>query len=172
MRTGALDAEADGVSELWLGPGLVYSLGSPNTTVFHANLLEGDIHLKFPHTTVKAAGGVLQYNDDDRSGNNRREMYYYHVEGVQTLHGGLYAAVRWSQVFAGKGFPIAGTGNVDDYAFAKLTKDMWLLSLGLGYRWSKQLVLKAEYSIERGHELDGTPRRMENLFAVTAAFAF
>jgi hypothetical protein len=76
MRTGDLDAQADGVSELWLGPGLVYSLGSPNTTVFHANLLEGDIHLKFPRTTVKAAGGVLRYNDDDRSGNNRRDLYY------------------------------------------------------------------------------------------------
>ena len=173
MRTGALDANQDGVSELWLGPGLVYSLGSSNTTDFHANLLEGDVHLKFPRTTLKAAGGVLQYDDNDPSANNRREVYYYYVEGQQKIYQGFYGAARWSQVFAKKGFPIAGNGDAGTYAFSgELTKDLWLLSLGLGYRFSDQLILKAEYSFQHGKELDGTARNREDLFAATAAFAF
>lgn len=173
MRTGALDANQDGVSELWLGPALIYSLGSSNTTDFHANLLEGDVHLKFPSTTLKAAGGVMQYDDNDPSANNRREVYYYYVEGKQKIYKDLYGAARWSQVFAKNGFPIAGIGDAGTYAFSgELTKDLWLLSLGLGYRFSDQLILKAEYSFQHGKELDGTARNREDLFAATAAFAF
>jgi hypothetical protein len=172
MRTGELDVNQDGVSELWLGPGLIRSLGSANTTLFHANLLEGDVYLKFPRTTLKAAGGVLQYDDNDPLARNHRSVYYYYVEGTQKIYKGFYAAARWSQVFADRGFPIVGNGDVNEYFSEELTKRLWLLSLGLGYRWSDQLVLKAEYSFERGRELDGTRRNRENLFAITAAFAF
>jgi hypothetical protein len=173
MRTGDLDAGNDQTSELWLGPGLVYSLGSPSTTRFHANLLEGDVHLKFARTTVKSAGGVLEYDDNDPVANNRRHVYYYSVEGLQKLYRGLYAAVRWSQFFAPDGFPVAGIGSADKFVWSgDLTKDLWLLSLGLGYRWSDHLVLKGEYSFQQGELLDGTPRRHENMFALNAAFAF
>jgi len=173
MRTGELDVQRDGVSELWLGPGLIYSLGSPNTTVFKANLLEGDVHLKFPTTTIKAAGGVLQYDDNDPTANNRREVYYYYVEGVQKIYKHWYGAARWSQAFAERGFPIAGIGNADAYAFGPgLTKNLWLLSLGVGYRWSNQLLIKAEYSFQYGEESDGSKRQHEDLFATTAVFAF
>jgi hypothetical protein len=173
MRTGELDVQQDGVSELWLGPGLVYSLGSANTTVFEANLLQGDVHLKFPRTTLKASGGVLQYDDDDPLANNRREVYYYYVEGVQKLYRGLYSAARWSQIFANRGFPVAGIGDPNTYAFGShLAENLWLLSLGLGYRFSDQLVLKAEYSFQRGEDIDGAKRKHEDLFAATAAFAF
>jgi hypothetical protein len=173
MRTGELDVQRDGVSELWLGPGLVYSLGSANTTVFEANLLQGDLHLKFPHTTVKASGGVLQYDDNDPLANNRREVYYYCVEGVQKFYRGLYGAARWSQIFARRGFPVAGNGDSGTYAFgSSLAENLWLLSLGLGYRCSDQLVLKAEYSFQRGEDIDGTKRQHEDLFAATAVYAF
>jgi hypothetical protein len=173
MRTGKLDVEQDGVSELWLGPGLVYSLGSANTTVFEANLLQGDVQLKFPRTTLKAAGGVLQYKDDDPTANNRRELYYYQLEGVQSLYKGLYAAARWSQVWAGDGFPLAGIGDANTYAFGtELTEELWLLSLGLGYRLSNQMVLKSEYSFQRGKTIQGTTRDREDLFAVTVVYAF
>ncbi len=173
MRTGALDVKQDQLSELWLGSGFVRPLGSAKTTVFRAGLLEGDVQLKLPRTTVKLAGGMLQYSDDDPTADNGREVYYYYAEGVQKLYGGFYAAVRWSQVFADKGFPIAGNGNVGTYAFSPvLTKDLWLLSLGVGYRWSEQLVFKVEYSLEQGHTINGPDRTAEDLLAVTAAFAF
>ena len=53
-----------------------------------------------------------------------------------------------------------------------LTTDLWLLSAGVGYRFSRNLVIKAEYSFEQGKEADGNARRHENLFATQAAFAF
>ena len=173
MRTGALDVKQDQLSELWLGSGFVRPLGSAKTTVFQANLLEGDVQLKLPRTTVKLAGGMLQYDDDDPAANNRREVYYYYAEGMQKLYRGFYAAMRWSQIFARRGFPIAGNGNVGTYAYSPvLTRDLWLLSLGLGYRWSEQLVFKVEYSLEQGHTTTGTRRTAEDLLAVTAALAF
>ena len=115
----------------------------------------------------------MQYDDNDPSANNRREVYYYYVEGTQKIYKGFYGSARWSQVFAKKGFPIAGNGDAGTYAFSgELTKELRLLSLGLGYRFSDQLILKAEYSFEHGKELDGTARNREDLFAATAAFAF
>ncbi len=173
MRTGALDVKQDQLSELWLGPGFVRPLGSAKTTVFQADLLEGDMQLKLPTTTIKTAGGVLRYDDNDPAADNRREVWYYYAEGVQKIYRGFYAAARWSQVFADRGFPVAGNGAVGTYAFSPaLTKDLWLLSLGVGYRWSDQLVFKVEYSLEQGHTVSGVRRTAEDLIAVTAAFAF
>ncbi len=172
MRTGDLDVEEEETSELWLGQGFVRPLGSAATTTFGANLLQGDVQLRFPRTTIKAAGGVLQYDDDDPAANNRREVYHYYVEAVQKLYNELYAAARWSQVFANDGFPIVGIGNVEKYYEDVLTERLWLLSLGLGYRWNNHLVLKAEYSFTRGRQLGGAAREHEDLFAVQAAFGF
>jgi hypothetical protein len=42
----------------------------------------------------------------------------------------------------------------------------------MGYRWSRQLVLKTEYSFEQGKEIGGGGRHNENHFAIEAAFAF
>jgi hypothetical protein len=174
MRTGKIDAEKEYVSELWLGSGFVRTLGSNQTKEFEANLLEGDVQLKFPHTTVRAAGGALWYDDDDPAANNRRDVFYYYLEAVQDIYKGFYAAARWSQVFADDGFPIVGNGNVDKYGFsnAALTKDMWRLSLGLGYRWDRRLVLKTEYTFDRGRLVNGMRRDLEDLFAAVVAFAF
>jgi hypothetical protein len=172
MRTGELSVNQEALSELWIGSGFVHSVGSTNTTRFQANVLQGDVELKLGRTMVHASGGVLQYDDNDSAGNNRRDVTFYSLEAVQPIHKGLYAAARWSQAFAPKGFPIIGNGAQSYYFGRELTKDLSLLSLGLGYRWSKQLVLKAEYSLEWGHELDGTKRNHENLFAIEAAFAF
>jgi len=173
MRTGDLDVMRDGFSELWLGAGLVRPLGGPSTTTFGAELLQGDVQMKLPQTTLKAYGGVLRYDDNDPAANNRRYVYYYTLEAQQKLYKGLYAAGRWSQVFAEEGFPISGNGNVDQFAFGPtLTEGLWQLSLGLGYRWNKQLVLKAEYTFERGHALGGARRDEEDMFSTVIAFAF
>ena len=174
MRTGKLDVKKEHVSELWLGNGFVRSLGSSQTKEFEANLLQGDVSLKFPHTTVRAAGGVLQYDDDDPAASNRRSVYYYYVEGVQDIYKGLYAATRWSQVFANDGFPLAANGNVEKYGFHNdaLTHDLWRLSLGLGYRFDRRLVVKTEYTIDRGTLVNGARRNKEDMVSVVVAFAF
>jgi hypothetical protein len=46
------------------------------------------------------------------------------------------------------------------------------LSLGLGYRWSPNLITKVEYAFERGKETNGNTRDHEDLFALQAAFKF
>jgi hypothetical protein len=173
MRTGELDAEDDGTSELWLGSGWVRSLGSDATTTFEAEVLQGDVELKLANSTVRASGGVLRYDDNDPGVNNRRQVYYYSLEAIQKIYRGAYAAARWSQVFAEDGFLIVGNGDRGMfYNDGTLTEDLWLLSLCLGYRWSDQLVLKAEYSFSHGHLADGGERDDEDLIAALVAFAF
>jgi hypothetical protein len=95
------------------------------------------------------------------------------VEGVQNLPKKFFVATRFSQMVAdGGGFPIVGYGNFGDYYFDNLSTDLWRLSLGLGYRFSDQLVLKAEYSFEHGREVGGNARNGEDFLGMEAAFKF
>jgi len=173
MRTGDLDVKLDGTSELWFANGWFRPLGSPNTTTrFHANLVEGDMQVHLSGTQLKAAGGYVNYGDNDTAANNDRDVYYYYVEGTQNFTRKFYGAARMSQIFAHNGFPIVGNGNMGTYNFGVLTSDYWRLSLGLGYRFSPNLLIKGEYSFNQGREVGGTPRVDEDLFALEAAFKF
>ena len=71
-----------------------------------------------------------------------------------------------------KGFPIVGYGNFSDYFFTDLSTELWRLSLGIGYRFSDQLVIKTEYSFELGREVGGDSRDHEDFFGTEAAFKF
>jgi hypothetical protein len=172
MRTGDLKAPGDYWSALYFGNGWFLPSGSTNTTKYHANLVEGDVELRLPHDRIKLFGGYIRYDDNDSTADNGRDIYYYSVEGVHSFSRKFYAGARFSQTFANKGFPIVGNGDMGEYLFGPLTKELWRLSLGLGYRWSENLLVKAEYSFERGKELDGEHRNNEDLFAVEAAFKF
>ncbi|MDB6112350.1 MAG: hypothetical protein JWR69_4100 [Pedosphaera sp.] len=173
MRTGDLDAANDGLSELWFGNGWIRSIGSGNTTRFHANLAEGDVRVTLPHFVLRAAGGYIDYEDNDVAGSNHRDVYYYYVEGVKDITRKFYGAARFSQILAPGGFPIVGNGNMGAYFFGPaLTTDYWRLSLGLGYHFSPNLLIKGEYSFNQGIELGGEKRTHENVFALEAAFRF
>jgi hypothetical protein len=174
MRTGDLDVQGDRLSEVWFGNGWIRSLGSPATTKFHANIFEGDVAVHWTGGHVRAWGGVLRYDDNDPAADNSRNVYYYAVEGVQDIYRKLYGAARFSQILAKDGgFTIVGDGTMSEYLFSgTLTEDLWRLSLGLGYRWNRNLVLKTEYSFEDGKTTAGESRDHENLFAVQAAFGF
>ncbi len=175
MRTGDLDAQNDYLSETWFGGGWFRSIGSADTTVFHANLLQGDVALQFSRGHLKAFGGIAQYDDNDPNGNNRRDIYYYSVEGVVDVTRKLYAAARFSQIFADKGYPLPGGGDMGKYffnPFGPQAEELWRLSLGLGYRFNRHLLVKAEYTFEQGKEVGGSSRNHVNLFAAEAAFAF
>jgi len=130
------------------------------------------LHMHLPHGHVKAFGGYIRYDDNDPTANNRRDVYYYSIEGVHDIYHKLYAGARFSQIFAPKGFPIVGNGDMDAYLFGPLTDRMWRLSLGLGYRWNEHFVLKTEYTMERGKETGGGNRNHEDLFATEAVFGF
>ena len=172
MRTGNLNVQQDVLSGLWFANGWFRSLGPPSTTTFHANLFEGDVEIRLHRGYLRAFGGYVSYSDNSSFGNNQRGVYYYALKAVHDIYGKFYGGVSFSQVYANNGFPIVGYGNMDEYLFGPLTQNLWRLSLCLGYRFSDNLILKAEYSFEQGHELDGTQRDQENLFALEAAFRF
>jgi hypothetical protein len=172
MRTGDLSVQNDFLSAMWFGNGFFRSIGSAQTTYFHANLVEGDVEAKLPHGHVKAFGGYVRYDDNDPAANNGRNVYYYSVEGVQDLTRKLYAGVRFSQILAPNGFPLAGYGDFGNYFLNTLSTDLWRLSLGVGYRWSPNLVVKAEYSFERGKGMGGDNREHEDFVGAEAAFRF
>jgi len=170
MRTGNLGV-SDNVSDLWFGNGLFVPLGLPATTAtFHANLAEGDLQLKFSRGEVKAAGGYARFDDDNTAADDERNIYYYYVEGLYDVTTKFYGAVEFSQIIAANGYPIPGQGS--DMYFGELTKNIWRLSLDIGYRFSNQLVLKAEYSVERGTEPDGNSRNHEDQVALQLAYGF
>ena len=173
MRTGDLDAVHDNLSAMWFGNGWIRSIGSANTAIFRANLVEGDVQLRLPYVQLKGAGGYINYEDNDPLGHNHRDVYYYYVEGVKDFTKKFYGAARFSQILAPGGFPIVGNGSMGQYFFGPaLTTEYWRLSLGLGYRFSPNLVAKGEYSFNQGKQLDGDKRTHENVFAVEAAFKF
>jgi hypothetical protein len=173
MRTGDIGSATDFLSEIWFANGWFRSLGAPATTTkFNVDLVEGDLRIRLPRGYVKAFGGYIYYNDNDTAANNQRNVYYYCLEGELDVTRKFYGVARFSQILADKGFPIVGYGNMGTYLFGPLTDNLWRLSLGMGYRWSRQLVLKTEYSFEQGKEIGGGGRHNENQFAIEAAFAF
>lgn len=172
MRTGNLSV-SNGVSALWFAGGFFRSLGSPaTTTTFHANLVEGDVQAHLPWAQLKGAGGYIDYGDDNTAASNHRDVYYYYLEGVHEFTRSFYTAARFGQIFANNGFPIVGGGPMGQYLFGPLTTSYWRLSLGLGYRFSPNLVIKGEYCFNQGQELGGAARIDENIFALEGAFKF
>jgi len=173
MRTGALDTKGDQLSAIWFANGFFRSLGT-NTTRFETELVEGDVRLRWPQGHVTGAGGYIHYHDNNQPSAIQRDVYYYYVEALQNVTRQFYGAVRWSQIIAHKGFPVAGNGNFADYFFnnGNLTTDAWRLSLGLGYRWSQNLLLKTEYTFDHGRTIGGDKRSHEDLFAAEVAFKF
>ena len=172
MRTGDLKAQQDRLSAIWFGNGFFRSVGTASTTEFHANLVEGDVSIRWRTGHLGAFGGYAHYGDNDPMTDNSRDVFYYSVEGVQQLSSNFYLAARFSDILAGGGFPIVGNGDFGDYFFDALSVRLWRLSLGAGYRVSDHLVLKTEYTFEQGRELSGKSRDHEDFFGTEAAFQF
>ena len=174
MRTGGLDVKQDQLSALWFGTGFFSPIGSGGTTTFHADLAEGDIQFRWSKTQLKGFGGAARYGDNDPAADNSRDIYYYSIEGIQNLSEKLYAAGRFGQIFAPKGYPIAGGGDFVEYALTpgNLTTELVRLSLGLGYHWSPNLVLKAEYTLEWGQLANGVRRDYEHMAGIELGFKF
>ena len=170
MRTG--DLNADQLSAMWFANGFFRSIGSTKTSRFHAEAVEGDITARWKSGHVSAFGGWVGYHDNDQPTSNSRDIYYYSAEVLQNLPKKFYAVTRFSQAFCNNGMPMVGYGNFSDYFFNTQTTELWRLSLGLGYRFSDRLVLKMEYSLERGNEAGGDKRQNEDFFGTEAAFKF
>ena len=169
MRTG--DLKAGQFSAMWFGSGFFRAV-SPSATRFHVNAVEADATMRWTSGHVKAFGGVARYDDNAPAEDNGRNIYYYSAEVLQNLSKKLYAVTRFSQAYCHDGIPMVGYGDFGDYFFGPLTDNLWRLSLGTGWRFSARLVLKLEYSFERGYEAGGGKRNQEDFFGTEAAFKF
>ena len=171
MRTGDLNVQNDQVSSLWFGGGLLQPLGGPLTAVFHEELAEGDVAFRWSSGHVSAFGGYGRYGDNDPQASNGRNFFFYSAEGVQNLPKKFYAAVRFSEALSDRGVPLPGFGSYGEYG-DDLAAYLWRLSLGIGYRFSDNLLIKTEYSFEGGRDIDGESREYEDFFGTEAAFKF
>lgn len=172
MRTGNIHATDDFFTAMWLGPGFISSLGGLATTTFRSDLYEVDATWRGRRGHVALTGGYIGYDDDDPTADNSRDVYYYAAEGVYNVTEKFYGAARYSHIEAEDGFPVVGNGDFGEYQFAELTTRMDRLSLGVGYRWSPDLVLKVDYTHDWGHTEDGEERAHEDMFAAELAFRF
>jgi hypothetical protein len=172
MRTGNLNVQNDEYSSLWFGNEYLQPLPTigPETTLFHVELAEGDVAFHWSSGHVSAFGGYGRYGDNDPASNGRN-FFFYSAEGVQNLPEKFYAAVRFSEALSDRGVPILGLGSYGDYG-DDLTAYLWRLSLGIGYRFSDNLLIKTEYSFEGGKDVDGEARDYEDFFGTEAAFKF
>ena len=167
MRTGDVNAPHEYTSATWFGGGWFTSIGSGATTTFHADAVQGDMTAHWKSGHVALSGGYVKYGDNDSAADNARDIFYYSAEVEQSLTRKLYAAARFSQIFADKGYQIIGYGN-----YGELTTQLWRLSIGLGYRFSDRLAIKTEYSFEQGKTVGGDSRDNENFFGTEAVFKF
>ena len=172
MRTGNLNVQGDQMSAMWFGNGVFQSIGGTGTSLFNVNLVEGDVDFNLSRGQIRMFGGYAHYADNDPAGHNTRGIYYYGVEGVADVTRKLYTAARFSQVFAPNGYPIPGEGNFNSYFVNGSATGLWRLSLGVGYQFSKQIVVKVEYAFEHGKESDGEHRNHEDFIGTEAAFKF
>ncbi|MCI0413351.1 hypothetical protein L0222_11210 [bacterium] len=179
MRTGKLDVRDDRFSEVWFGNGFFRLLGSIVTSsTLEGNLFQGDGHRQWERGHVHLAAGKLQYDDNDAEADNSRDLHYFQIEAVQHLNRSKeypwYAAARFSRITADRGFPLVGNGSLETYLFDndELAEELWRLSLGIGYRIGKNVLLKAEYNFENGKSLTGENRDEENFFGMEAAVRF
>ncbi len=173
LRTGKLSTAEDKMSELWFGGGFFRSLGAPATTsTFQADVFELDAQTFWSGGHLKFAGGYFDYSDDDQAARHTRDGLYYYAEAMQHLTPKLYTAARFSQIHADKGMPIVGNGDFGDYFFGPLTRDLWRLSLGLGYKLSENLLVKLEYSFEQGKLETGERRGQSDFLGAELGFKF
>ena len=173
MRTGKVSAANEMFSEMWFGGAFFRGIGKPATTsTFEADLFELDAQTFWKSGHLKVAGGYFEYDDNDSSADNSRDGFYYYAEAVQNLTKKIYTAARFSQIHSAEGMPIVGYGNWGKYYFGGLTRDIWRLSIGLGYKFNENLIAKLEYTLEQGEFENGTDRGHNNFFGAELGFKF
>lgn len=173
MRTGDIDIREDECAEMWFGDDFLLPIGSADTTEEYSyEFAQLDARLTWQGGHLIGSVGSIRYEDDDTSADRDNDASFYSVEAAQDLFSKWFAAARYSAIHSSDGFPVLGQAAYTPDVNELLTEDIWRLSLGLGYRWSDQVVLKTEYSFERGDKSDGTDLDEQDQFAAQAAFGF
>jgi len=162
MRTGALDADRDRGSEMWIGNVVFVPIGSEATSEFSAKLAQLDAIWSWNRGRIAAAAGKAWYEDDDPldpADANHRDFDFFQIEGRFDFAENYFAAARYSGLRVNGGYPLAGNGDLGTFFFGdNLTEELTRLSLGFG-RWiGEDVVFKAEYSFEDGRLASGAER--------------
>ncbi|MSU48646.1 MAG: hypothetical protein EXS37_06040 [Opitutus sp.] len=174
MRTGELASAADSLSEVWFGTGFFRSIAPANrATAFWANLAQFDARARWKTGHVAASIGRARYDDSDPVADNSRRFRFGHVEAVQEISGGIFGAVRYSEIRVPRGYPLAGWGAMGAFFFRPtFTTGLQRTSVGLGYRMGAPLVLKFEYTWESGRTTTGARRDKEDFFGTELGVKF
>ncbi len=175
MRTGKLSTAGDTLSELWFANGFFRALGSSATTdTFGVNVFQGDATARWKSGHASVSLGQVRFDDSDTTGDNSRKIRYGYVEAVQEVVEKLYAAARYSEIEAPRGYPMAGWGPMGAFFFRPgvLTEELRRLSVGLGYRFGPPLVWKIEYAWENGRLTTGVRREHGDFFGTELAVKF
>lgn len=175
MTTGQLSTEEDELSELWFGNAFFRALGPTTTTAtFSAKLFEADATVRWKGGHLKTALGHVRFDDSDTRADNSRRLRYGSLEVVQEIATPLFAAARYSEIRAPRGYPLAGWAPLGAFFFRPgvLTEELRRMSVGLGYRFGPPLVLKAEYTWESGRMTTGAARDHENFFGTQLGVKF
>lgn len=176
LRTGDLTVAGDALSEIWIGGGFFRSIGAAATTQgFSATVYQADARATWEGGHLSGAVGTARYDDNDTAASNRRDLDHFSVELVQRINGGLYGAIRYSEISVQKGgYPLQGLGSPGTFFYSglPLAEGLERFSLGLGYRFSDPLVFKIEYAWENGRMINGQPRNQEDLFGTEIGVRF
>jgi hypothetical protein len=169
MRTGDLDSVNDPLSEIWLGNGFFRPLGPAATLRTHsAELMEIDGGWRWKTGHLKAAAGWIDFEEVRASSRETRDLRYHSIELSQRVAGEFHGAVRFSELSAPRGYPIAGQGIAGKYFHnpnAPHMREVQRLTAGLRYQFGPPLVWKIEYSRETAETITGAERGDTDLFA-------
>lgn len=172
MRTGKLETARESTSEVWIGNTVFRNIGSTASTVHQAELGELDAVYRWTGGQLMLAAGRARYRDNDPRANNTRRFNYYQAEAMQSLTREWYAAVRFSTLSVDRGYPLAGLGSFSRYVSGPVqTKELERFTLGAGYRFSRSVVLKFDYTLEDGKLTTGAARDTR-MFSVESAIGF
>ncbi len=120
LRTGDLTVAGDFTSEIWIGGGFFRSIGAAATTQgFSATVHQADVRATWDGGHLAGAVGTARYDDNDTAASNRRDLDHFAVELVQRINGGLYGAIRYSEISVQKGgYPLQGWAVPDPFSSA------------------------------------------------------
>ncbi|MFM9079716.1 MAG: FtsB family cell division protein [Opitutaceae bacterium] len=169
IRTGRIFQTSDTRAELWFGNDWIRRRTGSVATNFWADGIGGDLRKTFRSGHLAASAGRIRYRDDDPTRRFATSATYASVEGVARMSRQLHFGARFSLADSDRGFNLIGDGLSPS---PRPTEFLWRLSLGGGYQLTPHLLLKGEYSLNRGRWLGGARRDGENQVATEAAFKF
>lgn len=169
IRTGRIQQATDSRAEIWFGNDWGRRRTGSNAAHFWLDALQVDARRSFRHGHLAASAGRIRYRDDALPRRFESSADFGSAEGVVKASRQLHFGGRFSLARSPRGFIMPGDGLSSPI---RLSEYLRRLSLGAGYQLTSQLLLKAEYSFNRGRWYGGAPRNQEDQVAAEATFKF